>query len=914
MGTAILDANGRPYAADHDEAMNAEQLGLVGGPGEPGLARAKFFGSGFGGGGGDYLRALALTRAPASFRAREPLSSHAWVFASAWAIGIAMMQAPFKVWQETSSEQKRRQIRAKDMGEPWNGFAPRGAGRRAFLRHMKRPVAYRMTSFLKAAEPVLNHPLMDVLTRPNPLQDQQQLFMCTALWLAVRGECFWVMTDDDGGPIAPGDVPARIYPIGPDPFSPVLERITTGDLVGWDVTLPRWMPGDRSTSTVTLESHEVVHFKFSNPADILRGMAPLTSAAGAIERDLMIGVHNRSLLANEAVPHGVVYSDIMMSKEKEDELRTKWNERHKGEDNAGRTTFLTGGLKYLPIAFSPKDMQYIEQSKMDREEVLAVMGVPPSILGLTEFTNYATAMSQARRFWDNRVLPLIHCIEGALDASTMLFKEPDSTFVMADLSNVEELRVGITEKVAQAKELAGDALHVPPRDAFETVGLDMPRYKGDDVALVGGLAMPVEVALEAEPPSDPPSEPAAPGEEDPAAPPAEDDPPAEEDEDDLEKAGVHPETALAAAWERRRRKSRPTAAEVNTSVVLGVGPAAEVLQDMRDGFVPPPAAAALVWVEGAPIEWAQALAGSSAGYQAQGGRPRDWARLRAYARALAPHGPLLRVRGGKAAKARADRRWREFVVVQEQLGGKFRNAYRGWVRSQGDGILQRFDAATGGRAMRALRFDALKQHVDLTAILPKFEDASADLKSRSRPVYQGGLEDTYEFTMDDVGGIPVVPIDSEDIAEFMDRREQKFAGTTTETLIKSVRTTLEKGISQGETIQQLRVRIGEKLGIAEGSYKTLQVARTESAGFMNGVRNEIFTETGFEKQFWLPAGDEATRPDHLKFGESKSRPFGFNWLEIVDRSDGTLRYAGDSDGPADEVINCRCAMVPDSGE
>ena len=209
--------------------------------------------------------------------------------------------------------------------------------------------------------------------------------------------------------------------------------------------------------------------------------------------------------------------------------------------------------------------------------------------------------------------------------------------------------------------------------------------------------------------------------------------------------------------------------------------------------------------------------------------------------------------------------------------------------------MRNFDAATGKKA------DA----IDLSQVLPDPDEWSNWLKGGMRPAHLAALNQTWTLTVEELGGIPSFEIDDDRIVDFFDRRERFFAGTTTEGLIRRVRKTLESGQAAGETIQEMRTRLGQVMDVAAGSAKTLTVARTESAGFMNGTRDEMFGAQGFPKTEWTTAGDGEVREDHNTFGASGAKERGFNWLSLVGGS-GTLRYPGDMEGPAGQVVNCRC--------
>jgi len=60
--------------------------------------------------------------------------------------------------------------------------------------------------------------------------------------------------------------------------------------------------------------------------------------------------------------------------------------------------------------------------------------------------------------------------------------EPENILGIHDLRNVAALRNGMIEKAAVAERLTGPNLRLPPRIAFEVVGLEVPEYPDDNVS------------------------------------------------------------------------------------------------------------------------------------------------------------------------------------------------------------------------------------------------------------------------------------------------------------------------------------------------------------------------------------------------------------------------------------------------
>lgn len=825
-----------------------------------------------------YSVALGSIDRDPSKRARDPFLSHPWVYAAAMAIAIAGSQAPFAIFAETADFLMARRRQAEFRGLV-NWTPGRGTKRTAKRRWLQKSIRERVSG-LRGAEPFDEHPLAYLFNKPNPYQSSVQFWMRVLMLIAYRGACRWVLTSSDGGPIGPMDTPGMVWPMPPELFEAIQENGSGGLIIGWRFRVPNEMPGGGWGQQIELGLHEVVDISMPHPRSLIDSMPPSAPVAAAIEYDLIASAYSRGLLKNNAEPSGVLTSETMLDKPAEEEIRTRWKERHEGANNAGRIAILYGGVKYQSTAIAPKEMGTSEAAQATREQILAAHGSPPSVVGLPNELNYATAQAQDYGFWERRIVPILRLVEEAIDG-TLLRHEPDSTFAMFDFSGIDALRAGISEKIQQALQLAGDALHVPPRIAFQTVGLEVEKYEGDEDALVSAMLSPVKdvlLGMNDAPgalPGLPGVAPSLPGQapgEDPNAPPG----------------------APGAAPPGGATPGAPGApgAPGGGSKPSADGPATSETPD----WLLPAAAAGLLE--------ARSLSNGAALRK----------RSDVGAMILRARGPFVRSSATKR-KADGEKRQRDYVKLVFVFEKKARVRYRSWVDWFRATTLKRFDAEArrvGGKSIAGvpasvtLRADTFNAQ----AVLPSQQEAADNLKSEFRPLHASAIEPAFEFTVTDLGGIAVFEPDDDRIVRFFDARVQRFAGMKTQATIKAVRTTIEQGMNAGEDLVALRQRIGDAMGLQASTAKTLTVARTEVGGYMGGLRNEMFQAAGVSEQEWVSAGDEATRDSHVVFGQAGPKAIGFNYLTLVDGAGGVLRYPGDMEGPAREVINCRCVMVP----
>jgi len=125
----------------------------------------------------------------------------------------------------------------------------------------------------------------------------------------------------------------------------------------------------------------------------------------------------------------------------------------------------------------------------------------------------------------------------------------------------------------------------------------------------------------------------------------------------------------------------------------------------------------------------------------------------------------------------------------------------------------------------------------------------------------------------------------------------------------ALRDNIVEGMQENETVTEISTRIRKQFNNAQKPYATLRIARTETAQISGMVRHANLEGEGIKKKEWNTAGDEDVREAHKIFGSLGPVPIGHNYMTDIGQS-GKLMYPNDPEGPADQVINCRCVELP----
>ena len=338
----------------------------------------------------------------------------------------------------------------------------------------------------------LTHPILQVLRRPNPMMTGSSFWEHVFLDLLLPthttkgGQCFLIMESGVRGKpvnLSKGDVPKEIYPFNDELVKPVLD----GDnvLKGWNLCVP-----NRPLLFYGLD--EIIRINLVDPENPLLGQAPMFAAQGSIRQDSKASQLNERFLDNNASLGGTLETDAEIDPEQGKALLADFDAKYGGTSKGGKTALLHSGIKYQQFRQSHVDMQYLDQRKYSRDEILAAYRVPKAEVSLYEDMNYATALSADRSFWMKTLMPLDEKVLEAINSTWIQYVDGGKYQLVTDLSKVEALQDTFAAKLTQAQQMV--AMMIPVEEVNRRLGLNLniADYPWLKTALVSFALAPAE--------------------------------------------------------------------------------------------------------------------------------------------------------------------------------------------------------------------------------------------------------------------------------------------------------------------------------------------------------------------------------------------------------------------------------------
>ena len=292
--------------------------------------------------------------------------------------------------------------------------------------YLKNAIVYRCVNEISkgaSAVPLLlkngdeiveQHPLIDLLNRPNPLQSYSEFFNSLFGYVLLGGNAYILKVGSDMG------TPQELHQLRPDRMvikgsgNPIPDRY-------------EYVVNGRVQKTYKVDQvngySEVKHVKLWNPLDDYYGLSPMSAAAVEVDQFNMSSKHNVNLLQNGARPSGAVIFKPQddagfaanLSESQRQQLLTDLNNRFSGAGNAGRPMLLEGDFDWKEMGLTPKDMDFHRLKNMAATDIALCFGVPSQLVGVPDAQTYANVSEARLALYEETIIPHLRKIQSDLN-------------------------------------------------------------------------------------------------------------------------------------------------------------------------------------------------------------------------------------------------------------------------------------------------------------------------------------------------------------------------------------------------------------------------------------------------------------------------------------------------------------------
>lgn len=323
----------------------------------------------------------------------------------------------------------------------------------------------------RTGDEIEDHPLLELLRRPNPMSGQSAFFEAVFAYLLLAGNSYLEAVGTKGKP--PRELwiprPDRMQVIPGNYGTPAAYRYShAGREIEWRV--------DPLTG-----KGQILHLKEFHPANDWYGMARTEPAAFGIDRHTAAAEHNKALLDNGARPSGALVfkpvtlgdKTVQAAPQEVIDAASEELKGHTGPRNAGRPMIFGGNVEWVSMGLNQRDMDFGAGKDDAARDICLAYGVPP-VLIITGDATYSNMAAAEMQLWEATILPLVRLLRDHLntwlcpmfgDGLRLEFDEDAISALEPRREIKRNTVIGLLDKGLITLDEAREALQYDPWDA-----------------------------------------------------------------------------------------------------------------------------------------------------------------------------------------------------------------------------------------------------------------------------------------------------------------------------------------------------------------------------------------------------------------------------------------------------------------
>ncbi len=269
---------------------------------------------------------------------------------------------------------------------------------------------------LQLAE-VIEHPLLTLLRRVNPVHNAFDLWELTTFHQETVGSAFWLLDFDAlGVPMAIWPLPAQCVTPHRNPDS---KKIVDYYEFRQGTTVTRYPP------------ERIIHFRYPDPREPYHtGLSPLRACweQASLVSDYL--GFKQATWRNSALPGVIVSPDEVIGEEERDRLEAQWNQKFT-RGGSGKALVAESGMKVSVLASNMGDLATLAEYGQTKEDIANAFHVPLSFL--TSETNLANLQAAEHQHLAKAITPRLQRRDEKLNEQLVPLYDPSGRlFLISD--------------------------------------------------------------------------------------------------------------------------------------------------------------------------------------------------------------------------------------------------------------------------------------------------------------------------------------------------------------------------------------------------------------------------------------------------------------------------------------------------
>lgn len=160
-----------------------------------------------------------------------------------------------------------------------------------------------------------------------------------------------------------------------------------------------FLVNDPDYGTEVYTENEILHLPGMG-YDGICGVSPIRAMKESVGLGLAAQEFGARLFGSGTLASGVLQTEQRLTQKQAEALQSRWQQKHRGLQNAHETIVLDKGAKFTPLTIPPEDAQFLQTRHFQIAEVCRWFGIPPFLMFETEgSTSWGTGLEQQALAW-----------------------------------------------------------------------------------------------------------------------------------------------------------------------------------------------------------------------------------------------------------------------------------------------------------------------------------------------------------------------------------------------------------------------------------------------------------------------------------------------------------------------------------
>lgn len=239
------------------------------------------------------------------------------------------------------------------------------------------------------------HPFNDLMSKPNWFQTSWEQRYRIATDFIYEGNSYFLKLRDSLR------VPRALVQLHPD-------RVSTQPVNYERIDYYEYNTG---SNIIRLEKEDILHFRLPSLNSYIKGTPLINKIADVREVEKLQLAYRRQGYKQGYFMGAVFTTNQKMNSEVFKRAKAELENNYKGVENAYKVALFEQGLKPIPTAWSPKDLDMSEERNLNKEEICAAFGVNKLLFGQSEQIQRGNADTVYYVFYATIIDPLLDYVD-----------------------------------------------------------------------------------------------------------------------------------------------------------------------------------------------------------------------------------------------------------------------------------------------------------------------------------------------------------------------------------------------------------------------------------------------------------------------------------------------------------------------